>query len=47
MHLRSGDVITMECYDKLIKKDMIHPLTNEKLKAKDIIPMQRVRSILL
>lgn len=34
--------MTLECYEKLIKKDMIHPLTNEKLKAKDIIVMQRV-----
>lgn len=40
----SGDVITMECYEKLIKKDMIHPLTNDKLKEKDIIVMQRVSS---
>lgn len=38
----SGDVITLECYEKLIKKDMIHPLTNDKLKEKDIIVMQRV-----
>lgn len=32
----------MECFEKLIKKDMIHPLTNAKLKEKDIIVMQRV-----
>lgn len=32
----------MECVEKIIKKDMIHPLTNQKLKEKDIIPMQRV-----
>lgn len=38
----SGDVVTMECYEKLIKKDMIHPLTNSKLKEKDIIVLQRV-----
>lgn len=37
----SGDVVTMECYEKLIKKDMIHPLTNEKLTEKDIILLQR------
>lgn len=37
----TGDVITMEAYEKLIKKDMIHPLTNEKLKEKDIIMLQR------
>ncbi|KAL7644939.1 UNVERIFIED_CONTAM: hypothetical protein RMT77_004756 [Armadillidium vulgare] len=39
--LRStGDVVTMDCIE-LIKKDMIHPLTGEKLKEKDIIPLQR------
>lgn len=41
----SGDVVTMECYEKLIKKDMLHPLTNQKMKEKDIIPMQRVNPI--
>lgn len=39
----SGDVVTMECVEKLIRKDMIHPLTDRKLKEKDIIPLQRVR----
>lgn len=43
----SGDVVTLECYEKLIKKDMIHPLNNEKLKTKDIIVMQRVRFVLI
>lgn len=33
----------MECVEKLIRKDMIHPLTDRKLKEKDIIPLQRVR----
>lgn len=37
----TGDVVTMECVEKLIKKDMIHPLTNEKLTDKDIIILQR------
>ncbi|XP_045469586.1 nitric oxide synthase-interacting protein homolog [Harmonia axyridis] len=37
----TGDVVTMECVEKIIKKDWIHPLTNEKLKEKDIIIMQR------
>ncbi|XP_049784748.1 nitric oxide synthase-interacting protein homolog [Schistocerca cancellata] len=37
----TGDVITMECVEKIIKKDWLHPLTNEKLTEKDIIPMQR------
>lgn len=31
----------MECVDKIIKKDWIHPLTGEKLKEKDIILLQR------
>nr|XP_026491192.1 nitric oxide synthase-interacting protein homolog [Vanessa tameamea] len=37
----SGHVITMECVEKIIKKDWLHPLTGEKLKEKDIIPLQR------
>ncbi|KAL1517266.1 hypothetical protein ABEB36_001052 [Hypothenemus hampei] len=37
----TGDVVTLECVEKLIKKDMIHPLTNQKLSEKDIIIMQR------
>nr|CAG4651090.1 EOG090X08E0 [Simocephalus serrulatus] len=37
----TGDVVTTECFEKLIKKDMLHPLTGQKLKEKDIIPLQR------
>lgn len=37
----TGDVVTMECVEKIIKKDMIHPLTSEKLKESDIIEMER------
>lgn len=37
----TGDVVTMECVEKLIKKDWIHPLTNAKLEESDIIPLQR------
>lgn len=37
----TGDVVTMECVEKIIRKDMIHPLTNEKLKESDIIVMER------
>jgi nitric oxide synthase-interacting protein len=37
----TGDVVTMDCVEKVIKKDMIHPLTNEKLTEKDIILLQR------
>lgn len=38
-----GDVVTLECVEKIIKKDYLHPLTNQKLTDKDIIVMQRVR----
>lgn len=37
----TGDVVTMECVEKLIKKDWQHPLTSQKLTEKDIIFMQR------
>ncbi|XP_057657922.1 nitric oxide synthase-interacting protein homolog [Diorhabda carinulata] len=37
----TGDVVTLECVNKIIKKDMIHPLTNKPLHKKDIIIMQR------
>lgn len=37
----TGDVVTMECVEKIIKKDWLHPLTGEKLTEKDIIPLQR------
>ncbi|KAJ8934773.1 hypothetical protein NQ314_013199 [Rhamnusium bicolor] len=37
----TGDVVTLECVEKIIKKDWIHPLTNKKLTEKDIIVMQR------
>ena len=35
----------MTCVEKIIKKDWIHPLTNEKLTEKDIIPMQMVSKV--
>lgn len=38
----SGDVVTMECVEKLIKPDMTNPITGAKLRDKDIIAMQRV-----
>lgn len=38
----SGDVVTLECVEKIIKKDMIHPLTGQKLMENDIVIMQRV-----
>ncbi|XP_022917990.1 nitric oxide synthase-interacting protein homolog [Onthophagus taurus] len=37
----TGDVVTLECVEKIIKKDWIHPLTNQKLNEKDIIIFQR------
>lgn len=37
----SGNVVTMECVDKIIKKDMLDPLTGDSLKPEDIIPLQR------
>eukprot|EP00731_Ephydatia_muelleri_P029579 Em0021g102a len=37
----TGDVVTMECVDKLIRKDMVYPLTGQKLKDSDIIPLAR------
>ncbi|XP_053308513.1 nitric oxide synthase-interacting protein [Spea bombifrons] len=37
----SGAVVTMECVEKLIKKDMIDPINGEKLTEKDIIVLQR------
>lgn len=45
----SGVVVTMECVEKLIRKDMTDPVTGDKLKEKDIIPLQRVcmRDIML
>ncbi|CAD6208490.1 GSCOCG00010489001-RA-CDS [Cotesia congregata] len=37
----TGDVVTMECVEKLIKKDWINPLDNSKISESDIIPLQR------
>jgi len=37
----TGDVVTMECVEKIIKKDWLHPLTGDKLTEKDIIAVQR------
>ncbi|TRY59952.1 hypothetical protein DNTS_017610 [Danionella cerebrum] len=37
----SGVVVTMECVEKLIKKDMVDPVSGDKLKERDIIPLQR------
>ncbi|XP_029038547.1 nitric oxide synthase-interacting protein homolog [Osmia bicornis bicornis] len=37
----TGDVVTMECIEKIIKKDWINPLDSTKLTEKDIIVLQR------
>ncbi|KAG8433901.1 hypothetical protein GDO86_012318 [Hymenochirus boettgeri] len=37
----SGAVVTMECVEKLIKKDMIDPVSGDKLNESDIIVLQR------
>lgn len=37
----------MECVEKIIKKDWIHPLTSEKITEKDIIQVQRVSKLFL
>lgn len=37
----TGHCVTMDCVERLIKKDWIHPLTNEKLTENDIIILQR------
>jgi nitric oxide synthase-interacting protein len=37
----TGDVVTMKCVERIINKDWTHPLTGEKLKEQDIIPLQR------
>lgn len=37
----TGNVVTMDCVENLIKKDMLCPFTGEKLKGSDIIAIQR------
>lgn len=37
----SGAVVTLECVDKLIRKDMVDPVNGEKLTDRDIIVLQR------
>ena len=34
-------MVTQECLDKLIKKDMIDPINGKPLKESDIIELQR------
>ena len=43
--LCSGDVVTMECVDKLIRKsEMLCPISGQKLKESDIVAVVRVRN---
>lgn len=37
----SGSVVTMECVEKIIKKDMVDPINGKKLCESHIIPLQR------
>ncbi|ELU09087.1 hypothetical protein CAPTEDRAFT_223572 [Capitella teleta] len=37
----SGHVVTQECVDKILSKDMVDPMNGKPLTAKDIIPLQR------
>ena len=37
----SGSVVTTECVDKIIRKDMMDPLNGKKLRDTDLIPLQR------
>ncbi|XP_072315819.1 nitric oxide synthase-interacting protein [Eucyclogobius newberryi] len=37
----SGAVVTLECVEKLIKKDMMDPVSGDKLSDRDIIYLQR------
>jgi len=37
----TGHVVTVDCVEKIIKKDWQHPLTGQSLKEKDIIYIQR------
>ncbi|XP_045175172.1 nitric oxide synthase-interacting protein-like [Mercenaria mercenaria] len=37
----SGCVVTMDCVEKLIKKDMLDPINSKKMTEKDIIQLQR------
>lgn len=40
----TGDVVTMDCVEKIIKKDWIHPLTSQKITEKDIIVVSLLNS---
>ena len=45
--LYSGDVVTVECVDKLIRKNnMLCPISGRKLKESDIILVVRVSNVI-
>jgi len=37
----SGCVVTIDCVEKLLKKDMLDPINTKKMTDKDIIPLQK------
>lgn len=37
----SKSVVTSECVEKIIRKDMLDPINNKRLKESDLIPLQR------
>ena len=41
LEIKSGDVVTKDCVDKIIKPDMVHPLTGAKLEKSDLIELAR------
>ncbi|XP_061167098.1 nitric oxide synthase-interacting protein-like [Saccostrea echinata] len=36
----SGSVVTLDCVEKLLKKDMLDPINNKPMKDSDIIPLK-------
>ena len=41
VNAETGDVVTKDCVEKIIKPDMMHPLTGVKLEKSDLIELQR------
>lgn len=39
--LSSGSVVTLECVEKFLRKDMIDPINGKQMKDSDIIPLLR------
>ena len=40
-------MVTLECVEKLIKKDMLDPINSQPLKSSDIITLQRVSKLIV